>query len=539
MRRVLILRVLFAAAAFCVAPLPARPQSADEPQFVPGELIVGYKSEQDRAAAMKEINGTREGVRSLRRPGSVEATEAGSTSLKLHFTFPESTTRGLRSGSGGSELAALQDLAKNLRESDSRVQYAHPNWIMNIDPVETDAVPIEQQSFSGAAGVLRNPASPMPNDPLFAIGLQWHYLPPPMGMNAVGAWNLLNPSPVVSAAARKRVVVAVLDTGLLFDHPDIANSGHVLKGYNFVSRDNCASKPIDRTPDASDTGNQCKPDEPGSSWHGTHVAGIIGAAATNNGVGIAGIAWDIAILPVRILGPRGGNTHDIADAIRWAAGLDVAGVPRNETPADIINMSVGKRVPCTPEYVGELIAAISDARKAGAVLVVSAGNGVYLDGQNHACLPAKEKPECKHSAEDYKKYEPASCPGVISVAASDSRGFLAPYSNWGSVTVMAPGGDIHQTKEFKIGGKSQQLVLGVWSTVKDQYGAMQGTSQAAPHVAGALALALIAHPEWRGHPDLIEAKLRSTAVKPPAGGCPDATPCGAGQLDAAALVAAR
>lgn len=503
-------------------------------QFVPGELIVGYKSAQDRKSALKDIEASKGSLRGLNNGGGVQAQEIGGTALKLRFNFSEETARSIQ-GNRASELSLLKDWAKSLREGDGRVKYAHPNWIMNVDPVERDAVPQTMQKFSDEAEALKAPSAAIPDDPLYQLGFQWNYLPPPTGMNAVNAWKSISLGRT-SVASRKKVVVAVIDTGLVYDHPDVASSGHVGRGYNFVSWDNCEKEAVQRGPDATDTGNKCHSDEIDSDWHGTHVAGIIGIVGTNNHRGIAGIAWDALVVPIRVLGWHGGNTVDISDAIRWAAGLPVEGVPDNQNPADVINMSLGGRVPCDEENFGELISAIADAREAGAVVVVSAGNGIYLDHEGNVCKPSAENKDCKKVREDIRGYQPASCPGVISVAASDPRGYLAYYSNFGDVTIMAPGGDLRVTKEIRPG---EVKSLGVWSTVKGQYGAMQGTSQAAPHVSGAIALALAVHPEWRRKPDLIEQKLRDTAVSPPMGACPAAMPCGAGQLDARALIAAE
>src|SRR5690606_31257016 len=140
------------------------------------------------------------------------------------------------------------------------------------------------------------------------------------------------------------VVVAVLDTGIT-RHGDL--DANVLPGYDFISDAGKANDGDGRDNDPSDPGdwvtlNQC----PGgnraenSSWHGTHVAGTI-AAVTNNAKGVAGTAFGARILPVRVLGTCGGYDSDIADAIVWAAGGSVSGVPTNANPAEVINLSLG------------------------------------------------------------------------------------------------------------------------------------------------------------------------------------------------------
>jgi serine protease len=249
------------------------------------------------------------------------------------------------------------------------------------------------------------------------------------------------------------------------------------------------------------------------------------------------------VLPVRVLGPLGGSTSDIVDGMRWAAGLPVAGAPINKRPADIINMSLGgptrtKRgmLECTEENYGEYIDAIKEVRQAGVIVVASAGNGEWIDADDQTCQPDVKNPQCHKVQDDVKNAVPAGCPGVISVAASDPLGHLARYSNYGAVTIMAPGGDVNQTEDFILNGKRTPLALGVWSRVKNTYRAYNGTSQAAPHVAGAIALALATHPEWRRKPNLIEQMLRAAAVTPIEGACPQGKPCGPGQLDAAKLL---
>jgi serine protease len=394
------------------------------------------------------------------------------------------------------------------------------------------------------------PNQTTPNDPAFRRGYQWDYEALPAGMNAVGAWQL---STGKVGTGQSKIVVAVLDTGLVFDHPDIKGSGNVVpRGYNFFATDPWTGENVDkRRPDATDTDVAC-PHIPNSrhSWHGTHVAAMIGAVGTNNSTGIAGVAWSASVLPVRVLGPCGSaGLSDIADGIRWAAGLEVDGIPEHQRnkdyPADIINMSLGGPRVCTVENVGELIDAINDARSAGTVVVVAAGNGRWRDSENRTCAPGGGS-ECKHAQEDIKYYEPAGCQGVISVAANDRRGHLAWYSNFGAVTVMAPGGDTssyydesgRRVADPRAYCRSHVCypLDGVFSAVKGSYQWMQGTSQAAPHVSGAIALALAKHPTWRRQPDLIERALRASVVKPAAGACPSDKPCGAGQLDAERLL---
>jgi len=469
--------------AFAVsAPAIAQQQGA---QFVPGELIVGYNSPEERNSAIGELNAPRLRTRGL-TVDSVQAQPMGETSIKLRIEQPgRITTRGLQNPQA--DLQALEQFARDIKERDTRVKYAHPNWIMTIKPPSPAQAP-----QPGKAITPQGAPKEGPNDPLFVRGLHWHYQALPMGMNAVGAWKKTHGS--------RDVVVAVLDTGILPEHPDIKGSGNLLPGRNFVSFNGGT-----RGPDATDPGDACRPTD-SASWHGTHVTGTVGGVGSNNGRAITGINWEVSVLPVRVLGACGGSVSDIADAIRWSAGLDVPGTEKNARPAHVINMSLGMKVTCVPEMVGILIDAMDEARKAGSVIVVAAGN----------------------EAENIKDYSPAGCKNVISVAASDKLGQLSPYSNYGEVTVMAPGGAMSQT-DFE---------GGVWSVInvsasEEGVAPMQGTSMAAPHVAGAIALAMAARPEWRGKPELVEKAVRACAVKP-ATACREA--CGAGQLDAEKLI---
>jgi serine protease len=325
-------------------------------------------------------------------------------------------------------------------------------------------------------------------------------------MNAMGAWSKVK--------GDRAIVVAVIDTGMLPDHPDIKGSGNVLKGYDFISDPTRKgdSAATGRNADPTDRGDACPPRLPSASWHGSHVSGTVGAAGTNNEVGIAGVNWQVSVLPVRALGRCGGTIEDLAAAIRWSAGLDVPDVPKNERKADIINLSLGIRLECKPQFVGALLEAIDAARKAGTTVVAAAGN----------------------EAVDIKGVTPSGCPGVISVAAADQRGHLTPYSNFGNVTIMAPGGDLRRDDD------QDNRPDGVWSLVAPSkehpagVAAYEGTSMAAPHVTAAIALALTAKPELRGKPDEIAALLTRSVAKRPDGAC--SKPCGPGLLDAKRLV---
>src|SRR5215471_731567 len=212
------------------------------PAFAPGELIVGYGSQNDRDQALKELNSSKDNV-SVRgeRAGNVEYQAVGGRSLKLRMDLPV-RMRGQTDQQPGLELQVLQETAAQLKASDKRIKYAHPNWILGINPLPP-RTPLDVRSLDTMV-FQKSADAGSPNDYAYVRGLHWHYAPPPMGMNAVEAWK--------KATGSKDVVVAVVDSGILLDHPDIKGSGNVLPGYNFVGFDG-------RGPDPTDRGNACPP----------------------------------------------------------------------------------------------------------------------------------------------------------------------------------------------------------------------------------------------------------------------------------------
>lgn len=347
----------------------------------------------------------------------------------------------------------------------------------------------------------------MPNDPKLPL-YQWDLLNTVGGIHGPQAWE---------HSTGEGVVVAVLDTGST-PHADLKDN--LIPGYDFISwygqspdEPDVAGDGDGRDPDATDPGDWCGSSS-SSSWHGTHVAGTV-AAMTNNGLGVAGTAWGAKVQPVRVLGHCGGLTSDIADAIVWAAGGNIDGVPDNPTPADVINMSLGGSGACAEDSATQ--EAIDFAVSRGTTVVVAAGN----------------------SNADASRFSPASCNNVITVGATGVGGTITSYTNFGSgVALAAPGGDSNSNA-----GLSQGYI---WSTSndgetvagKDTVLGMIGTSMASPHVAGIVALmqsAAVGAGRGALTPaqvrELLVASVRPFPVPPPAN-----KPIGAGLADAGRAV---
>jgi serine protease len=328
--------------------------------------------------------------------------------------------------------------------------------------------------------------------------------PTSFGANFESAWNV--------TTGTNTMVVAVLDTGIVQTHPDLA--GRFVSGYDFVTDVPTANDGNGRDSDASDPGDWVTSAETAtsafsgcavtnSSWHGTHVAGTIGANS-NNAIGVAGANWRARIQNVRILGKCGGFLSDEIDAIRWAAGLSVPGAPANSTPAKVINMSLGGSGACSTAEQS----AIDAANAAGAIVVVAAGN----ESQNVSTA------------------SPANCTGVIAVAATARNGNRASYSNFGSlITISAPGGDTGDVILSTVDNGTQ-------GPTGSGYANKAGTSMATPHVAGLVSLMLAANPALTRAQ--IIALLQSTATQFPASSTCSTSQCGAGIINAGAAVAA-
>ncbi len=389
----------------------------------------------------------------------------------------------------------------------------------------------------------------LPNDPLYPG--QWYLqTAQPAAIAASNAWDLTTGS--------TGTVIAIVDTGVRFDHPDLQQAtqgGRLLPGYDFVSADpkTSASQP-DTFLGANDgDGWDADPTDPGdwvnstdkqnnvftdcpvenSSWHGTRVAGIIGAR-TNNGVGVAGITWSSWLLPVRVLGKCGGYDSDIIAGMRWAAGIAVSGAPLNPYPANIINLSLGGSGTCSALYQS----VISEITARGVVVVVSAGN------------------ENGHVVD-----EPANCPGAIGVSGLRHVGTKVGYSNIGpQISISAPAGNcVNDTGDCLFSIDTTYDVgttVPAGSSYTDRTHTNLGTSFSAPMVAGVLGLMHAVNATLTPAQFLARIKQSATPfpVSPvptiPKCQVPTATSadqlecncttdtCGAGMVNAAAAVAA-
>ncbi|MDX6364462.1 MAG: serine protease [Streptomyces sp.] len=450
------------ATSVAVAQTPAEQSGTTAPAVktaaAPAErLIVGYKATAAEAKSNKAASADAE----------AKGKEAGED---LGFRR--------RLGTG----AALVDLGDRLNKADVADVMAE----YRADPQVAYVVPDR----------LNTPQAD-PNDTEY--GKQWDLYETAAGMNVPGAW---------ATSTGSGVTVAVIDTGYV-THSDLA--ANIVGGYDFISDTAVSVDGDGRDSNPADPGDWYATDEcgagtgsSGSSWHGTHVAGTI-AAVTNNGKGVAGIAYGAKISPLRVLGKCGGYDSDIIDAITWASGGTVSGVPANTNVAKVINMSLGGAGACTSATQ----TAINGAVNRGTTVVVAAGN----DNANAS------------------GFSPASCSNVITVAATNRTGSRASYSNYGSIVdISAPGG---QTSTGTANGILSTLNSGTKTASSESYAYYQGTSMATPHIVGLVALMKSANPSLT--PAQIESAIKTNARALP-GSCSGG--CGAGLADATKTVQA-
>lgn len=354
------------------------------------------------------------------------------------------------------------------------------------------------------------------------ISLQW-YLGTEHGIAATRAWT--------ATRGTSQVVIAVLDSGITA-HPEF--DGQVVDGYDFVSDASKSGDGDGRDADASDPGDGVGADF--SSWHGTHVAGIIGAKSDS--VGISGIAPNAKIQPIRVLGVQGeGSSLDLALAIRWAAGQDLngfvingetlSGIPVNATPAKVINMSMAFQpragtndyAPC-PRFVQD---AVDYAQAKGVTLVAAAGNG-----------------DTAFNPVDNSRVYPTNCAGPLSVGSVGFTGDVAFYSNFG-VDLMTTGGD-QKAAGFAPAGSAGMIYStsnsGTSTAGESNYRLEQGTSMAAPVASGIIALMYSLRPNI--DVKIVWQALKNSVQPFPAGSkcAADNYRCGLGLMNAATALEA-
>ena len=380
-------RTCLATATLLVALACAGPTLADDAwvpdrnaRNVPGEIIIGFAPN----VTLTEVN-----------------TIASSVGGKVIANFTTGKVRPTRIRLSTSDAVAVEAAINRLKNDPKltgKLQYVEPNVV--------------RRAFAKVDNP--NIVSPFAQSGDLLLSQQWGYY----DIDA----NWIN-APTTTAG----VMVAVIDTGVDYNHPDLV--GKVTKGYDFVNGD---ADPMD------DMG------------HGTHVAGIIAAKANNNNYGIAGVSWNAKILAIKALSSSGyGDAYDIALAIRAAA---------NNSSVKVINMSLGGPDDSQVERDAVQYAVVTK----GKLLVASAGNSGTTDY-------------------NYPAAYSVDFPGrVLAVAAHGPDHCKASFSNYGPwVSISAPGTDILSTVPIS--------VPGIWSGTG--FYSLNGTSMAAPHVAGAAALA--------------------------------------------------
>ncbi len=446
-------------------------------EFVPGEVIVRLKPSSPPAS----VQGTGTASRMAATLGL--ALRGGAAEREMLLGLGAASQRQQMFTTLGIDYSQL---------APANVQTLSADEQLRRDTIHAaKALRLHKDVASADLNYLRHPLA-MPNDPLYP--LQWHY----SLIDLPRAWDL--------TTGDSNLTIAVIDTGVLLQHPDL--SGQLIAGYDFISDPRSAGDGNGLDADANDPGDGGIAGS--DSFHGTHVAGTI-AANSNNGVGVAGIAWHSRIMPLRALGVGGGTDYDIIQAIRYAAGLPNDSHTLPAKAADIINMSFGGE-----GFNFAAQQAVSDARSQGVIIVAAAGN----------------------SATNLPSY-PAAYDGVISVSAVDFNSDQAPYSDFGStIDIAAPGGDTSRDSNGDGYGDGVLSTLATASggEVEFDYRFYQGTSMAAPHVAGVAALMKSVDPGLT--PDGFDDLLASGALTLDLGVAGRDDNFGYGLIDAWAAVAA-
>lgn len=447
--------------------------------FVPGEVIVKYRSEPGPVTSLSALSLDGEEAPKL----SLKRTKLANGRYKFEIPKPEAPAgvQGLsavlsqKATWTQKTIEAVREIRK-LRENDSNIQYVYPNYLMKN---------------------LSNPVSP--NDEIYNV--QWGH----QMVNLANAWG-------ITTGQSQPVVVAVLDSGWI-NHPDLPGRFY---GYDFISLSCTAETRSDGTD--TDPNSGCSrdgnvadedPTDPGddamasvveytgraSSYHGAHVAGIIGARG-NNSSGMAGVNWGVRLMPIRVTGLNGSGTiQDVMSGMQYAAGIGAVVPPQ---VADVMNMSLGdplldERGDAALEAREDLTSVVETIRARGIIIVAAAGN---ISGEMNFGTP----------------FYPAAIEGVVGVCSITRFGkYAESYSYRGPhCDIAAPGGD---------GGIQLASTIHPFATSPGEpplpagYGALNGTSQAAPFVTGALSLMISAAREF-GQPDdadLIVQALYDTA----------------------------
>ena len=518
------------------------------PASISGATLVGYRIESNDGAGWKFLisstskntsltvkQGLKPGVKYSFRIAAITklatATKVGSFSIPTSVTLTSTPQAPVFNGSNtafGSTSPHWVSQNKTQTGGLPLLGYIATATATGQTPVTCSAPPSETTCvFNGlvpnitytvsvAAKNARGATSSVPGvtplDPLF--NKQWA-LTAPFGVNVTNAWS--------RTMGSKNVIVAVIDSGITA-HPDLDNQ--VIPGYDFVSDVASSGDGDGWDANNADPGDFFGNDP--SSWHGTHVAGIIGAQSNN--IGVAGVAPNVKIMPVRALGSDGGKSSDLIAALRWSAGIHVDGAPDNKTPAQVVNMSMGTdtATPCRlpGQATGATEDALADLKKAGVTVISAAGN---------FNMPATAS-------------YPGNCYPTINVGATRYSGDRASYSNYSildstgqmaGVDISAPGGDSKNPGDSpaESGGKILSTInTGKTTPLLPDYAYEEGTSMAAPIVTGVVALIYSVKPKITF--DQVWEVLKATATKFPTGSeCEVKGICGVGIVNAGAAVA--
>lgn len=416
---------------------------SSEREIVPDQVIVRFKNDVKATASTNQIFTQYTADLGL-------TNVAGASGREMLFNMDDLKFQAYSQKAGG----AIQESHKRKTAGDADMA-GRPDTLLAIKELrKQDGILSAEPNY-----IVRT--SITPNDEHY--GSQWHY---PM-IKLPEAWDITTGS--------DNVIVAVIDTGVLMEHPDLKNR-LTDTGHGFVS-----GETADTSSSPKDPGNGIVGEA--STFHGTHVAGTIAAETNTNGRGVAGVTWNTKIMPVRVLGGDGsGSIFDVMQGIRYAAGLSNDSGRTLSRAADIINMSLGG-----PGYLSSFQNVINEARAKGVIIIAAAGN-------ENTSIPSY----------------PASHDGVISVSAVNRSGVRASYSNYGRyIDVAAPGGDreagVYSTDGDDSGG-----------SVVYTYKSKIGTSMATPHMAGVVALMKAVYPGLT--PNELDALLSTGTITDIVGG---------------------